>query len=127
VQCENSPKSVRYVEQTLKELFWKIENDKSVIEQIDDLQLKLRTVDFKKERIHLQKGINGTFYHSKLAKNKPKNRYTIQCYDHNRVILSSEGNNSDYIHASWVDGFKKKDAFILTQGENYWNLLINSF
>jgi protein tyrosine phosphatase len=117
-KCENSSKFTRHLRHSLKELFWKIENDKAVIEQIDDLQLKLRTVRFRSERIHLGDGLNGTFIHSNLTENVAKNRHPhLLCYDHSRVVLSSEGNASDYIHANFVDGFKKKNAFILTQGE----------
>jgi len=65
------------------------------------------------------KGTDGTFNHARLKANIPKNRYTdVLCYDHSRVILSAEDNDScsDYINANYVDGYKQKNAFISTQG-----------
>lgn len=53
------------------------------------------------------------------AKNKDKNRYTnILPYDHSRVILPKLGidPDSDYINASFVDGYKHKGKFIAAQG-----------
>lgn len=38
------------------------------------------------------------------------------CYDHTRVLLAQTDNQSDYIHANFVDGYKQKNAFISTQG-----------
>ncbi|CDW53592.1 Y phosphatase domain containing protein [Trichuris trichiura] len=49
-------------------------------------------------------------------KNPSLNRYTnIQLYDCTRVVLK-DGLGTDYIHASYVDGYKQKSAYILTQG-----------
>jgi len=47
-----------------------------------------------------------------------RNRYSdVLCYDHTRVVLSTEGeNDTDYINANFVDGYKQKNAFISTQG-----------
>ncbi|XP_044760740.1 tyrosine-protein phosphatase non-receptor type 9 [Coccinella septempunctata] len=61
---------------------------------------------------------DGTFNVAKLKNNLPKNRYTdVLCYDDSRVILSEAGDeDSDYIHANFVDGYKQKNAFISTQG-----------
>ncbi|KFD46305.1 hypothetical protein M514_12813 [Trichuris suis] len=48
-------------------------------------------------------------------KNPSLNRYTnIQLYDCTRVVLK-DGLGTDYIHASYVDGYKQKSAYILTQ------------
>ncbi|XP_077981240.1 receptor-type tyrosine-protein phosphatase epsilon-like isoform X2 [Glandiceps talaboti] len=51
--------------------------------------------------------------------NKPKNRFrNIMAYDHSRVILDDESEEltSDYINASYINGYKKKKAYIATQG-----------
>jgi len=51
--------------------------------------------------------------------NAAKNRYKdVICYDKTRVQLSSVPavDGSDYIHANYVDGYKSKNHFILTQG-----------
>ena len=57
-------------------------------------------------------------YTYRLPGNTAKNRYKdVICYDDSRVQLrTSPGQGSDYIHANYVDGFKKQKAFILTQG-----------
>lgn len=55
----------------------------------------------------------------RLRCNLSKNRYKdVVCYDETRVALKAlpgvEG--SDYIHANYVNGYNKPQAFILTQG-----------
>ncbi|XP_025755891.1 receptor-type tyrosine-protein phosphatase S isoform X8 [Oreochromis niloticus] len=60
-----------------------------------------------------------TWEHSNLEVNKPKNRYAnVIAYDHTRVILSPiEGIlGSDYINANYIDGYRKQNAYIATQG-----------
>ncbi|XP_049588037.1 receptor-type tyrosine-protein phosphatase S isoform X13 [Syngnathus scovelli] len=60
-----------------------------------------------------------TWEHSNLEVNKPKNRYAnVIAYDHSRVILVPiEGiTGSDYINANYIDGYRKQNAYIATQG-----------
>ncbi|XP_060088869.1 receptor-type tyrosine-protein phosphatase S isoform X10 [Heteronotia binoei] len=68
-----------------------------------------------------------TWEHSNLEVNKPKNRYAnVIAYDHSRVILlpiegcfgrSDAGIvGSDYINANYIDGYRKQNAYIATQG-----------
>ncbi|XP_028833171.1 receptor-type tyrosine-protein phosphatase S isoform X10 [Denticeps clupeoides] len=60
-----------------------------------------------------------TWEHSNLEVNKPKNRYAnVIAYDHTRVILMPiEGiMGSDYINANYIDGYRKQNAYIATQG-----------
>uniref|UniRef100_M0RA99 protein-tyrosine-phosphatase n=1 Tax=Rattus norvegicus TaxID=10116 RepID=M0RA99_RAT len=60
-----------------------------------------------------------TWEHSNLEANKPKNRYAnVIAYDHSRVILQPlEGiMGSDYINANYVDGYRRQNAYIATQG-----------
>ncbi|XP_071200702.1 receptor-type tyrosine-protein phosphatase S-like isoform X12 [Salvelinus alpinus] len=60
-----------------------------------------------------------TWEHSNLEVNKPKNRYAnVIAYDHSRVILAPiEGIiGSDYINANYIDGYRKQNAYIATQG-----------
>ncbi|XP_071217277.1 receptor-type tyrosine-protein phosphatase S-like isoform X4 [Salvelinus alpinus] len=64
-----------------------------------------------------------TWEHSNLEVNKPKNRYAnVIAYDHTRVVLApNEGSSpgilgSDYINANYIDGYRKQNAYIATQG-----------
>ncbi|XP_062285199.1 receptor-type tyrosine-protein phosphatase S-like [Scomber scombrus] len=70
-----------------------------------------------------------TWEHSNLEVNKPKNRYAnVIAYDHTRVILAPiEARfpqvfsfagilGSDYINANYIDGYRKQNAYIATQG-----------
>ncbi|KAJ3594548.1 hypothetical protein NHX12_003855 [Muraenolepis orangiensis] len=52
-----------------------------------------------------------TWEHSNLEVNKPKNRYAnVIAYDHTRIL------GSDYINANYIDGYRKQNAYIATQG-----------
>ncbi|XP_028448100.1 receptor-type tyrosine-protein phosphatase S isoform X11 [Perca flavescens] len=60
-----------------------------------------------------------TWEQSNLEVNKPKNRYAnVIAYDHTRVILAPiEGIlGSDYLNANYIDGYRKQNAYIATQG-----------
>ncbi|XP_056614604.1 receptor-type tyrosine-protein phosphatase S isoform X9 [Triplophysa dalaica] len=60
-----------------------------------------------------------TWEHSNLEVNKPKNRYAnVIAYDHSRVILAPiEGIvGSDYLNSNYIDGYRKQNAYIATQG-----------
>ncbi|XP_016897888.1 receptor-type tyrosine-protein phosphatase S isoform X12 [Cynoglossus semilaevis] len=61
-----------------------------------------------------------TWEHSNLEVNKPKNRYAnVIAYDHTRVILAPIDAGilgSDYINANYIDGYRKQNAYIATQG-----------
>ena len=69
---------------------------------------------------------------AQLAANKPKNRFqNILPYENTRVKLQAIPGvvGSDYINASWIDGFKQKSAFIATQGpmehtvSDFWRMI----
>ena len=73
------------------------------------------------------------FSHAHLPDNEAKNRCrTIVPFDHNRVTLQAiyRQENSEYINASHIDGFYKKNAFIATQAplENttadFWRMVM---
>ncbi|XP_057189266.1 receptor-type tyrosine-protein phosphatase S isoform X4 [Triplophysa rosa] len=60
-----------------------------------------------------------TWEHSNLEVNKPKNRYAnVIAYDHTRVIVAPVDGimGSDYINANYIDGYRKQNAYIATQG-----------
>uniref|UniRef100_A0AAY4CXM4 Tyrosine-protein phosphatase non-receptor type 9 n=1 Tax=Denticeps clupeoides TaxID=299321 RepID=A0AAY4CXM4_9TELE len=60
----------------------------------------------------------GTFHWALTAYNQERNRYgDVLCLDQTRVCLKSRKNErSDYINASFMDGYKQKNAYIGTQG-----------
>ncbi|KAM3864531.1 tyrosine-protein phosphatase non-receptor type 9 [Diretmus argenteus] len=63
----------------------------------------------------------GTFDYSKKLSNQIKNRYSdVLCLDQSRVLLcqlcDDEDETSDYINASFTDGYKRSNAYIATQG-----------
>nr|XP_042706398.1 receptor-type tyrosine-protein phosphatase delta isoform X38 [Chrysemys picta bellii] len=73
-----------------------------------------------------------TWEHSNLEVNKPKNRYAnVIAYDHSRVLLSAiEGiPGSDYVNANYIDGYRKQNAYIATQGAlpetfgDFWRMM----
>ncbi|KAL7861389.1 hypothetical protein SRHO_G00128300 [Serrasalmus rhombeus] len=60
-----------------------------------------------------------TFEEASREENKDKNRYpNILPYDHSRVALSHIDDRmcSDYINASYIDGYREKNKFIAAQG-----------
>ncbi|KAF8561096.1 hypothetical protein P879_01683 [Paragonimus westermani] len=70
--------------------------------------------------------------HSQLDKNKTKNRCSNAVpFDHNRVQLRVSQNvyKSDYINASYIDGFRKQNAYVATQAplpetmEDFWSMI----
>ncbi|XP_026026589.1 protein tyrosine phosphatase receptor type Db isoform X13 [Astatotilapia calliptera] len=74
---------------------------------------------FSQEYESVDPGQQFTWENSNLEVNKPKNRYAnVIAYDHSRVILSSiEGVlGSDYINANYIDGYRRQNAYIATQG-----------
>lgn len=74
---------------------------------------------FSQEYESIEPGQQFTWDNSNLEVNKPKNRYAnVIAYDHSRVILQSlEGiPGSDYINANYMDGYRKQNAYIATQG-----------
>uniref|UniRef100_A0A8C2FRU7 Tyrosine-protein phosphatase non-receptor type 9 n=1 Tax=Cyprinus carpio TaxID=7962 RepID=A0A8C2FRU7_CYPCA len=63
----------------------------------------------------------GTFDYSKKASNQIKNRYSdVLCLDQSRVRLcplnNEDDETSDYINASFMDGYKRSNAYVATQG-----------
>nr|XP_046213306.1 tyrosine-protein phosphatase non-receptor type 9 isoform X1 [Oncorhynchus gorbuscha] len=60
----------------------------------------------------------GTFHCALTAYNQERNRYgDVLCLDQTRVHLKTRRNErSDYINASFMDGYKQKNAYIGTQG-----------
>ncbi|XP_036701169.1 receptor-type tyrosine-protein phosphatase F isoform X9 [Balaenoptera musculus] len=74
---------------------------------------------FSQEYESIDPGQQFTWENSNLEVNKPKNRYAnVIAYDHSRVILTSTDGvpGSDYVNANYIDGYRKQNAYIATQG-----------
>ncbi|XP_059156947.1 receptor-type tyrosine-protein phosphatase S-like isoform X9 [Physella acuta] len=92
------------------------------IERLSEHMDSLKASDnfkFSQEYESIEPGQQFTWDNSNLEVNKPKNRYAnVIAYDHSRVILQPmEGvPGSDYINANYMDGYRKQNAYIATQG-----------
>ncbi|XP_076849182.1 receptor-type tyrosine-protein phosphatase delta isoform X12 [Brachyhypopomus gauderio] len=74
---------------------------------------------FSQEYESVDPGQQFTWEHSNLEVNKAKNRYAnVIAYDHSRVLLSAIDGipGSDYINSNYIDGYRKQNAYIATQG-----------
>ncbi|XP_037325979.2 protein tyrosine phosphatase receptor type Fa isoform X7 [Pungitius pungitius] len=87
---------------------------------------------FSQEYESVDPGQQFTWEHSNLEVNKPKNRYAnVIAYDHSRVILTPVDGvpGSDYINANYIDGYRKQNAYIATQGplpetlSDFWRMM----
>uniref|UniRef100_H2MUX8 Receptor-type tyrosine-protein phosphatase F n=1 Tax=Oryzias latipes TaxID=8090 RepID=H2MUX8_ORYLA len=89
---------------------------------------------FSQEYESIDPGQQFTWEHSNMEVNKPKNRYAnVIAYDHSRVVLTSiDGRTvpgSDYINANYIDGYRKQNAYIATQGplpetlSDFWRMV----
>ncbi|KAI3376460.1 hypothetical protein L3Q82_016921, partial [Scortum barcoo] len=87
---------------------------------------------FSQEYESIDPGQQFTWEHSNLEVNKPKNRYAnVIAYDHSRVLLSGIDGipGSDYINANYIDGYRKQNAYIATQGSlpetfgEFWRMI----
>ncbi|XP_039590547.1 protein tyrosine phosphatase receptor type Fa isoform X11 [Polypterus senegalus] len=87
---------------------------------------------FSQEYESIDPGQQFTWENSNLEVNKPKNRYAnVIAYDHSRVILTSVDGvpGSDYINANYIDGYRKQNAYIATQGplpetlSDFWRMV----
>ncbi|NWX32886.1 PTPRD phosphatase, partial [Notiomystis cincta] len=106
----------------------------SILELADHIE-RLKANDnlkFSQEYESIDPGQQFTWEHSNLEVNKPKNRYAnVIAYDHSRVLLSAiEGiPGSDYINANYIDGYRKQNAYIATQGAlpetfgDFWRMM----
>ncbi|XP_041077065.1 receptor-type tyrosine-protein phosphatase delta isoform X12 [Polyodon spathula] len=105
-----------------------------VMELADQLE-RLKANDnlkFSQEYESIDPGQQFTWEHSNLEVNKPKNRYAnVIAYDHSRVLLSAiEGiPGSDYVNSNYIDGYRKQNAYIATQGPlpetfgDFWRMI----
>ncbi|XP_058274569.1 receptor-type tyrosine-protein phosphatase F isoform X2 [Hemibagrus wyckioides] len=106
----------------------------SVCELADHIE-RLKANDnlrFSQEYESIDPGQQFTWENSNMEVNKPKNRYAnVIAYDHSRVVLSSVDGvpGSDYINANYIDGYRKQNAYIATQGplpetlSDFWRMV----
>jgi len=109
----------------------KIAEAEDLVELLDDLTTNgWKRID--KEYKEIRKvNPNDHFDTASLKSNKKRNRYQRPtCNEGNRVRLSNVGSDaSDYINANYVDGFKRKNAYICTQGplaktvSHFWSMI----
>nr|XP_055058540.1 receptor-type tyrosine-protein phosphatase F-like isoform X2 [Misgurnus anguillicaudatus] len=87
---------------------------------------------FSQEYESIEPGQQFTWENSNLEVNKPKNRYAnVIAYDHSRVVLTPVDGvpGSDYINANYIDGYRKQNAYIATQGplpetlSDFWRMV----
>ncbi|XP_029687427.1 receptor-type tyrosine-protein phosphatase F isoform X5 [Takifugu rubripes] len=87
---------------------------------------------FSQEYESIDPGQQFTWENSNMEVNKPKNRYAnVIAYDHSRVVLTSVDGvpGSDYINANYIDGYRKQNAYIATQGplpetlSDFWRMV----
>ncbi|XP_045067886.1 receptor-type tyrosine-protein phosphatase delta-like isoform X35 [Coregonus clupeaformis] len=106
----------------------------SILDLADHLE-RLKANDnlkFSQEYESIDPGQQFTWEHSNLEVNKPKNRYAnVIAYDHSRVLLSAIDGipGSDYINSNYIDGYRKQNAYIATQGSlpetfgDFWRMI----
>ncbi|KAJ8008280.1 hypothetical protein DPEC_G00103170 [Dallia pectoralis] len=106
----------------------------AVLDLADHLE-RLKANDnlkFSQEYESIDPGQQFTWEHSNLEVNKPKNRYAnVIAYDHSRVLLTAIDGipGSDYINSNYIDGYRKQNAYIATQGAlpetfgDFWRMI----
>ncbi|XP_043912110.1 receptor-type tyrosine-protein phosphatase epsilon isoform X2 [Protopterus annectens] len=106
------------------------------VEHLEE-EIRTRSADdgklFRDEFNALPSGfLQGTFEAANQEENKEKNRYpNILPYDQTRVVLTPVDGvpGSDYINASYIDGYKEKNKFIAAQGpkpetaNDFWKMI----
>ncbi|CAF1015092.1 unnamed protein product [Rotaria sordida] len=105
------------------------------IDEFSEHLERLKAADnykFSQEYESIDPGQQFSWENSKLEYNKAKNRYAnVIAYDHSRVILHTiDGlSGSDYINANYLDGYRKQNAYIATQGPlpntfaDFWRMI----
>ncbi|XP_077206220.1 receptor-type tyrosine-protein phosphatase epsilon isoform X2 [Paroedura picta] len=106
------------------------------VEHLEE-EIRIRAADdgklFREEFNSLPPGyMQGTLEMANKEENREKNRYpNILPYDHSRVILTQIDGVpcSDYINASYIDGYKERNKFIAAQGpkqdtvNEFWRMI----
>ncbi|XP_054710382.1 receptor-type tyrosine-protein phosphatase T-like [Uloborus diversus] len=101
------------------------------VETLEDfLANALATNQLVDEFKRLVEGQTSPWTAARKSGNLKKNRYgNILPYDRCRVVLQSGKNESDYINASYVDGYRRPREYIVTQGpldntiDDFWRMV----
>uniref|UniRef100_A0A6Q2XDD1 Receptor-type tyrosine-protein phosphatase F n=1 Tax=Esox lucius TaxID=8010 RepID=A0A6Q2XDD1_ESOLU len=116
-------------------LLFKREHPPIPVSELADHIERLKANDslrFSQEYESIDPAQQFTWENSNMEVNKPKNRYAnVIAYDHSRVVLTSVDAvpGSDYINANYIDGYRKQNAYIATQGplpetlSDFWRMV----
>ncbi|XP_034250839.1 tyrosine-protein phosphatase Lar [Thrips palmi] len=110
VQCGHS-------EVLARDLQTKLEGLETPVHGPDGTLVTPMDLEFK--RLNAMRLPDATFSSASMEANRGKNRLAHAVpYDHARVILSGMGGEpgADYINASFLDGYRSRNAYIATQG-----------
>ncbi|XP_060603462.1 receptor-type tyrosine-protein phosphatase epsilon-like [Ruditapes philippinarum] len=102
------------------------------VNQLREIIENKTEIEYSEEFMKLPDGLIKPFYESQKAENVMKNRYKDVCpYDNRRVILKDR--ESDYINASYIDGYKRQKIYIASLGPTvkqmgadfgvFWNMV----
>ncbi|XP_021346889.1 uncharacterized protein LOC110446189 isoform X5 [Mizuhopecten yessoensis] len=94
-------------------------------------QMKMSDRGFEMELATLHQGLQHPHAAAMRPENRAKNRYKdVYPYDHSRVILNADdGDYTDYINASYIDGYQSPKAYIACQGptenmvNDFWRMI----
>ncbi|XP_053386938.1 multiple epidermal growth factor-like domains protein 11 [Mercenaria mercenaria] len=95
-----------------------VKRRKNMLDQLPDFVSKKTNDDFADEFQQLPPGLIKPYVDSQRRENIAKNRYRgIYPYDCTRIVLRDC--SSDYINASYIDGYNKRKAYIASIGPTY--------
>ncbi|XP_053399794.1 receptor-type tyrosine-protein phosphatase kappa-like [Mercenaria mercenaria] len=95
-----------------------VKRRKIMLDQLPDFVSKKTNDDFADEFQQLPPGLIKPYVDSQRRENIAKNRYRgIYPYDCTRIVLRDC--SSDYINASYIDGYNKRKAYIASIGPTY--------
>ncbi|XP_067679833.1 receptor-type tyrosine-protein phosphatase epsilon-like [Haliotis asinina] len=104
------------------------------VDKLEDgiTELQAREGGFEQEYMRLISGFTHTYEDSQREENSGKNRFRqYYPYDYNRVVLERRpvDPSSDYINASYINGYTKDQAYIAAQAPNrktvgdFWRMI----
>ncbi|XP_069101801.1 multiple epidermal growth factor-like domains protein 6 isoform X3 [Argopecten irradians] len=121
-------------EKVVKSSFVLLDGTKGVkVQDYSTYMTQIMTADrgFEMEHATLPQGLQHPHDAALRPENTTKNRYkNVYPYDHSRVVLELDDNNfTDYINASYIDGFQSSNAYVACQGptenmvNDFWRMV----